>query len=77
MNKSAVLHIPMSQYAYGTDENHVTIRLRVQHNDIEQCVLYYGDRACRLTPVVFTKQVMEKVLTCELYDYYEAVLANR
>ena len=76
MNKSAVLHIPMSQYAYGVDENHVTIRLRVQSGDVDQCVLYYGDRACRLTPVVFTKQVMEKVLSCEYYDYYEAVLEN-
>lgn len=74
MNKSAVLHLPMSQYAYGVDENHITIRLRVQHDDVDQVILYYGDRACRLTPVVFTGQMMDKILTCEYYDYYEAVL---
>ncbi|MCR4999971.1 MAG: alpha amylase N-terminal ig-like domain-containing protein, partial [Lachnospiraceae bacterium] len=74
MNKSAILHIPMSQYAYGVDENHVTIRLRTQHGDVDKCTLYYGDRACRLTPVVFTEQSMERVAECELYDYYEATL---
>lgn len=74
MNKSAILHIPMSQYAYGVDENHITIRLRAQHGDVDRCTLYYGDRACRLTPVVFTEQSMQKVLECELYDYFEATL---
>ncbi|MBE5890472.1 MAG: glycoside hydrolase family 13 protein [Lachnospiraceae bacterium] len=74
MNKSAILHIPMSQYAYGVDEEHVTIRLRTQHNDIETCTLYFGDRACRQTPVIFTEQKMEKVLECERYDYFEATL---
>ena len=74
MNKSAILHIPMSQYAYGVDEEHVTIRLRTQHNDIETCTLYFGDRACRQTPVIFTEQKMEKVLECERYDYFEAPL---
>ncbi len=74
MNKSAILHIPMSQYAYGIDENHVAIRLRTQHGDLIRCTLFYGDRACRLTPVVFTEQEMKKIIECELYDYYEAVL---
>ena len=55
MNKSAILHIPMSQYAYGTDEEHVTIRLRTAKDDIKRCRLYFGDRACRLTPVIFTE----------------------
>ena len=62
MNKSAVLHIPMSQDAFGTDEEHVTIRLRVGKNDLKRCTLYYGDRACRLTPVIFTEVARQKKL---------------
>ena len=74
IEKSAILHIPMSQYAYGIDENRVTIRLRCKHDDLDECVLYYGDRACRLTPVIFSEQKMVKVIECERFDYYEAVL---
>lgn len=74
MNKSAVLHIPMSQDAFGTDEEHVTIRLRTGRDDLKSCVLYYGDRACRLTPVIFTEAVMNVVAQSELFDYYEVQL---
>ncbi len=76
MNRGAVLHIPMSEYAYGVDEEHVTIRLRCGRGDLLQCVLYFGDRACRQTPVVFTKQEM-KVAASDLYfDYYETTLSH-
>ncbi|MBR1692039.1 MAG: glycoside hydrolase family 13 protein [Lachnospiraceae bacterium] len=74
MERSAVLHIPMSQYAYGTEETHVTIRLRAKGNDLKSVFLYYGDRACRLTPVIFTKVEMARVANTELYDYFEAEL---
>ncbi len=76
MNKSAVLHRQMSEYAYGTDENHVTIRIRTGRNDLKRCVLYYGDRACRQTPVIFSEQEMQVEAQTELFDYYETVLEN-
>lgn len=76
MKKEAVLHIQMSQYAYGTDENHVTIRLRVARDDIKRCTLYYGDRACRKTPVIFSKQEMYIEAQSTLFDYYQADLEN-
>ena len=76
MNKSAVLHIPMSQYAYGTDETHVTIRIRTGRDDIKKCTLYYGDRSCRLTPVIFTSREMHIVAQSELFDYFETELVN-
>ncbi len=76
MNKAAVCHIPMSQYAYGTNENHVTIRLRCAHDDIDKCVLYYGDRACRSTPVIFTEHVMSVSASSEIYDYFQAELED-
>ena len=76
MNKSAILHIPMSQYAYGIDESHVVIRLRTAKDDLRKCTLYYGDRACRKTPVIFTKVEMKIMAQAPLYDYYEVVLEN-
>lgn len=76
MNKSAILHIPMSQYAYGMDESHVVIRLRTAKDDLKKCTLYYGDRACRKTPVIFTKVEMKIIAQAPLYDYYEVVLEN-
>lgn len=74
MNRSAVLHIPMSQYAYGTDENHVTIRLRTARNDIKKCTLFFGDRSCRETPVIFTKEEMSIEAQSEYFDYYRVDL---
>lgn len=76
MNKSAILHIPMSQYAYGMDESHVVIRLRTAKDDLRKCTLYYGDRACRKTPVIFTKVEMKIMAQAPLYDYYEVILEN-
>lgn len=74
MDRSAVLHIPMSQYAYGTDETHVTFRIRTGRGDIRQCMLYYGDRACRQTPVIFTAVKMHITASSTLFDYYEVSL---
>lgn len=74
MNKSAILHIPMSEYAYALDESHVVFRLRTAREDIEKCYLYYGDRACRHTPVPFTQVQMELVAQSDLFDYYEVKL---
>lgn len=76
MNKSAILHIPMSQYAFGLDEKTVVIRLRTAAGDLQCCNLYYGDRACRKTPVEFTKIEMRRLYTTEDFDFYEAIIEN-
>ncbi len=76
MNRSAVLHIPMSEYAYGVDEEHVTFRLRCGRDDLKHCFLYFGDRACRQTPVIFTKQEMEVAASDAYFDYYEVTLEH-
>ncbi len=76
MNKSAILHIPMSQYAYGTDETHVTFRIRTGRDDIKKCKIFFGDRSCRQTPVIFTEQEMHIVAQSELFDYFETELVN-
>lgn len=76
MNKYAVKHIPMSEDAHGINENQVIIRIRTGRKDIKECKVYYGDRACRQTPVIFSGKTMDLVSWDELFDYYEVVLTN-
>ena len=47
MKREAILHIPMSEYAYGVDDERVSLRIRTARNDIASCTLFYGDRASR------------------------------
>lgn len=74
MNYEAVLHIPLSNYAHGIDEENVVFRIRTARDDIKSCILHYGDRACRVNPVIFNSEPMKIVAQDELYDYYEVVL---
>lgn len=76
MNRSAVLHIPLSQYAFGLKERTVVIRLRSARDDLKSVRLFFGDRACRLTPVTFTAVEMQRIRQSELHDYFEAVLTD-
>lgn len=71
MNKSAILHIPLSQYAFATGEHSLTIRIRTGKNDLTACTLYYGDRACNCTPVRFYPLPMKSIGEDSLYTYYE------
>ncbi len=72
MKKEAILHIPMSEYAFGLDDHRVSIRLRTGRDDIASCTLFYGDRASRNNPVDFFPVPMTKVAFSSLFDYYEA-----
>lgn len=71
MNKSAILHIPQSQYAYAENEHTLTLRIRTGRQDLTSCKVYYGDRACPKTPVDFTEMNMKLTAFDELFDYYE------
>ena len=59
MKFEAIQHIPMSQQAHGIDPNHVVFRLRAGRDDLKHCTLFYADRACRLTPVIFSSVEMQ------------------
>lgn len=76
MQKEAILHIPLSNYAYGIDEEHVVFRLRTARGDIKECNFYYGDRAYRMNPVVFRMEPMRIVASDELFDYFEVVFSS-
>ena len=74
MRLDAVLHIPMSEYAHGLDEKHIVFRLRCAKGDLKRCTLYYGDTACRVTPIIFTPIPMDLVLSDLEHDYYQIIL---
>lgn len=75
MNRSAILHIPMSQYAFAQTEDAFTIRLRAGKGDLDCCTLFFGDRACRTSPVVFLPAAMERRYQDGLYDFFEVTLS--
>ena len=66
----------MSQYAHGIDEEHIVFRLRCARGDLKRCTLYYGDTACRVTPILFTPAEMHVAVSDTLHDYWEIVLKS-
>ena len=76
MNKLAIKHVPMSEDAHGINSYQIVIRIRSAKDDLQTCYLWFGDRACRQTPVKFTSVCMERVLYDEYFDYYEVTLTN-
>lgn len=74
MRLEAILHIPMSEYCHGLDENHVVYRLRTAKGDIKSVTLYYGDTACRVTPIIFTPVEMKVVASDLRHDYWEVIV---
>lgn len=76
MNFEAIQHIPMSQQAHGIDPSHVVFRLRAGRDDLKHCTLFYADRACRLTPVIFSSVEMQVEAQDEWFDYFQVILES-
>lgn len=74
MNELAIQHIPLSQDAHGINEHQVVFRLRAEKGDILKCTLFFGDRACRTTPIHFSSADMRIVARDLYFDYFEVVL---
>ncbi len=74
MKYEAIMHIPMSQYAFGLDDSHVVFRLRAARGDLKRCTLVYGDRSCRRTPVDYFHAPMAPVCQDALFDWWEVTL---
>lgn len=70
----AVTHIPLSQYAFANSERSLTIRLRCAAEELEHCVLWYGDRVQLGDPIQFTPLEMERTARELDFDYYEVTL---
>ena len=43
MEKEAILHIPLSQFAFAEKEDRLVIRIRCKKGDLKRCVLLWGD----------------------------------
>jgi len=71
MKKEAILHIPMSEYAQTISETKVLFRLRAAKGNLTACIFYYGDRACRQNPVVYTPVEMLLTYSDLLFDWWE------
>ena len=76
MNKSAVLHITLSQFAYAEDEHTLVIRLRAEKGDIRKCTLFYGDRVDPEQEIHVKDVEMNVVATDDLFDYFEAKIRD-
>lgn len=74
MKLDAILHIPMSEYCHGLDETHIVYRLRCARGDLKRVTLYYGDTACRVTPIVFTPVPMAVEASDQLHDYWQVIV---
>lgn len=77
MKKEAILHIPLSQYAYALDERTLVIRLRAAREDIRECVLYYGDRVDPKSEIRMYRVAMELIASDDLFDYFECRIKDR
>lgn len=73
MNKTAILHIPESQYSFAYGEHELRIRLRAARGDLDSVTLIYAVKYDWLTE---RKSLpMRKSYSDELYDYYTAALS--
>ena len=72
MYKTAILHIPESQYCFAYGKNELRIRLRAAKNDLDSVTLIYAVKYDWLTN---RKSVpMQKGYSDALYDYYTVAL---
>ena len=76
MERTAILHIPLSEYAFAESEYGLTIRIRAKKRDLTGCELYYADRVCKKTPIDFYKIPMEICAEDAWFSYYEAKIES-
>lgn len=71
IERTAVLHIPLSEYAFTNSETSLTIRLRAARGNLAGCTLYYGDRVQPSDPIAFAPLSMQRVAEDLYFDYFE------
>ncbi len=72
MNKTAILHIPESQYSFAYGEHELRIRLRAAKDDLDEVTLIYAVKYDWLTHR--KTLTMQKSCSDGLYDYFTAAL---
>ncbi len=74
MQYAAVLHRPMSEYAFPLDETHFVFRLRAARGDLKRVTFFYADRADMAPELTFAPRAMPLVRSDMLYDWFEITL---
>ena len=74
MQYAAVLHRPMSEYAFPLDETHFVFRLRAARGDLKRVTFFYADRADMSPELTFAPRAMPLVRSDMLYDWFEVTL---
>ncbi|MFP4508503.1 MAG: glycoside hydrolase family 13 protein [Spirochaetaceae bacterium] len=77
MKREAVLHIANMLDAYGLSDNRVVIRLRTAKDDCRAVRLFYVDKYLFERTGTYHDTGMNKVASCDLFDYYEAEISFR
>ena len=72
IKKEALLHIPLSQYAFVNTQSNMTIRLRTARGNVKRVILWYGDRVQPNDPSRFFPVEMDLILSAGLFDYFDA-----
>lgn len=76
INRHAVFHKPLSNYAFAIDEKNLKIRIRVARDNLLKIRLHYGDTAYPAEIVKFHSIEMKSILKDNYFDYYEALIKN-
>lgn len=76
INRQAIIHRPLSQFAYAPKEYCLTIRLQAAKQNLQKCTLYYGNRVDPQAIVRFRAENMEKVASDVDFDYYQATIES-
>ena len=76
IERQAITHIPLSQYAFTNSETSLTIRIRAAKGNLERCTLWFGDRVHPTDPIPFTPLPMEKIGSDLYFDFYEATFES-
>ncbi len=74
MQYAAIIHRPMSEFAFPLDEKHFTFRLRTAKGDLKKVIFYYADRADMASELTFYPIDMPLIRKDFLYDWYEVTL---
>ena len=75
-DKKAVLHIPLSNYAFALNEHDLVIRLRTGKNNVSSVYLCFGDTACRSCEVKISEVKMHEVFNDDSFSYFEVTLKD-
>jgi len=76
VKKEAIMHVPLSEYAYAENESSICVRIRTAKDDLQSCKVYYGNRVDSCEPIRTKEIDMEKVASDDLFDYYETLICD-